>query len=273
MARKTNWSRKKRSRTQHPNGRDVFHGECILAEKVEKGETLYLLKYLGYGMEEAKWVPESYIGDGLLADWEEEKELLDAATEDGESIEESGEDEDGEDDDGKHGGVENDSASPVATSKYAETGIDPHDTATDGRDEEDEVEIGNATPRSIGRKDEVEEEEIADTASGGKVETRLDEGTDKASDENHDDYYDELLSLPNLTTDDTDMDDAFDPPLATGYRSPDFVNEPRPMPSLQDVLERDLDLTLGDSIHGTQVVDHIKGIDEYLPGRVLGGLS
>lgn len=83
---KTKWTHKKRARVIQPNGRDVFKGECILDEKSgEDGQALYLLKYEGYGLEEAEWVPDSYIGDGLLADWEEEKQLLDDATEDGDS--------------------------------------------------------------------------------------------------------------------------------------------------------------------------------------------
>lgn len=95
MAKKTRWTHKKRSRTIYPNGQDVFQGECILAEKIgEDGETLYLVKYEGYGLDEAKWVPESCAGPGLLADWAEEKDLLNSESVDGASTQD---DEGGED--------------------------------------------------------------------------------------------------------------------------------------------------------------------------------
>jgi chromo domain-containing protein 1 len=53
-----------------------FLVECILSEKVQDGQTLYLLDWTGYPREMATWEPPENIQDpGIIKTWEERKTL------------------------------------------------------------------------------------------------------------------------------------------------------------------------------------------------------
>lgn len=90
--------KKSKKGTIHPDGETYFQGERILREKVRKGRTLYLVKYRGYSTEHAQWQPGENVGDDLLEDWENEKDLVEV-DEEWEGEEEDSDDEEESDDD------------------------------------------------------------------------------------------------------------------------------------------------------------------------------
>ena len=63
--------------------------------------------------------------------------------------------------------------------------------------------------------------------------------------------------------------DSYYVPPNAGLMSPDFIKEPAPIPSITDVLEPDLETTFGQELYGEHGVSHVKGIEEWLPDKML----
>lgn len=286
-----------------PDDEEIFLAERILDQRVERvngrNRTYYLVKYEGYDVNDSEWLPGDSVGDYHLTQWRKERELLndldleETSLDDGKTDDEVEDDpdagDDGEDDgedDGKDDGKDDGIGLPFNQLPdlivIDDENVD--ESYAERRDEGTGGDGADAVMEDAGVYSETDRLTSKDSAEGGLGDEKLEASTtdtfetDAASDEapgaeapaNDMNNQAATANLPTCHIDASPANDDF-VPMPLGLQSPDYINEPGPVPTLQDILEHDLNGHFGQPITERQeaVGVRVKGIDGWLPENVL----